>query len=441
MPVKKPLPGDLEPIETASRDEIAALQLERLKWSVRHTYDNVEPYRKKCEAKGVHPDDLKCLADLGKFPFMTKLDLRDHYPFGLFAVPRNKLARLHASSGTTGKPVVVGYTKNDLDNWANVVARSLRAAGVRPGDMVHNAYGYGMFTGGLGAHYGIERAGCIAVPMSGGQTEKQVQQIMDFRPDAIMVTPSYSLVIAEEFERQGIAPEDISLQVGIFGAEPWGEGMRHEIEKKLGIDAIDIYGLTEVMGPGVANECIETKDGPVIWEDHFYPEIIDPETGEVLPDGEEGELVFTSLTKEAFPVIRYRTRDLTRLLPPTARSFRRIGKITGRSDDMLIIRGVNVFPTQIEEMILRDHRLAGNYQVVVTRDGHMDNLEVRCEIQRELSGKLSAADIQQIGKELQHRIKTNIGVSTKITVMDFDAIPRTQVGKAKRVLDERPKQN
>jgi len=441
MPVKKPLPGDLEPIETASRDEIAALQLERLKWSVRHTYDNVEPYRKKCLAKGVHPDDLKTLSDLGKFPFMTKLDLRDHYPFGLFAVPRNKLARLHASSGTTGKPVVVGYTKNDLDNWANVVARSLRAAGVRPGDMVHNAYGYGMFTGGLGAHYGIERAGCIAVPMSGGQTEKQVQQIMDFKPDAIMVTPSYSLVIAEEFERQGIAPEDISLKVGIFGAEPWGEGMRHEIERKLGIDAIDIYGLTEVMGPGVANECIETKDGPVIWEDHFYPEIIDPETGEVLPDGEEGELVFTSLTKEAFPVIRYRTRDLTRLLPPTARSFRRIGKITGRSDDMLIIRGVNVFPTQIEEMILRDQRLAGNYQVVVTRDGHMDNLEVRCEIQRELSGKLSATDIQQIGKELQHRIKTNIGVSTKVTVMDFDAIPRTQVGKAKRVLDERPKQN
>ncbi|WP_150430638.1 phenylacetate--CoA ligase PaaK [Dechloromonas sp. CZR5] len=441
MPVKKPMPGDLEPIETASRDEIAALQLERLKWSVRHTYDNVEPYRKKCLDKGVHPDDLKTLSDLGKFPFMTKLDLRDHYPFGLFAVPRNKLARLHASSGTTGKPVVVGYTKNDLDNWASVVARSLRAAGVRPGDMVHNAYGYGMFTGGLGAHYGIERAGCIAVPMSGGQTEKQVQQIMDFRPDAIMVTPSYSLVIAEEFEKQGIAPEDISLKIGIFGAEPWGEGMRAEIEKKLGIDAIDIYGLTEVMGPGVANECIETKDGPVIWEDHFYPEIIDPETGEVLPDGEEGELVFTSLTKEAFPVIRYRTRDLTRLLPPTARSFRRIGKITGRSDDMLIIRGVNVFPTQIEEMILRDHRLAGNYQVVVTRDGHMDNLEVRCEIQRELSGKLATTDIQQIGKELQHRIKTNIGVSTKVTVMDFDAIPRTQVGKAKRVLDERPKQN
>ncbi len=441
MTSKMPLPGELDPIETASRDEISALQLERLKWSVRHTYDNVEPYRKKCEAKGVHPDDLKCLADLGKFPFMTKTDLRDHYPFGLFAVPRTKLARLHASSGTTGKSVVVGYTKNDLDNWANVVARSIRAAGGRAGDMVHVAYGYGMFTGGLGAHYGVERAGCCAVPMSGGQTEKQVQQIMDFKPEIIMVTPSYSLVIAEEFERLNIKPEEISLKVGIFGAEPWGEGMRAEIERKLGIDAIDIYGLTEVMGPGVACECIETKDGPVIWEDHFYPEIIDPETGEVLPDGEEGELVFTSLTKEAFPVIRYRTRDLTRLLAPTSRSFRRIGKITGRSDDMLIIRGVNVFPTQIEEQILRDQRLSGNYQVVVTRDGHLDNLEVRCELQREMSGKLAPADIQAIGKELQHRIKTIIGVSTKITVMEFDAIPRTQVGKAKRVLDERPKQN
>ena len=441
MTSKMPLPGELDPIETASRDEISALQLERLKWSVRHTYDNVEPYRQKCQANGVHPDDLKCLADLGKFPFMTKTDLRDHYPFGLFAVPRTKLARLHASSGTTGKSVVVGYTKNDLDNWANVVARSIRAAGGRAGDMVHVAYGYGMFTGGLGAHYGVERAGCCAVPMSGGQTEKQVQQIMDFKPEIIMVTPSYSLVIAEEFERLGIKPDEISLKVGIFGAEPWGEGMRSEIERKLGIDAIDIYGLTEVMGPGVACECIETKDGPVIWEDHFYPEIIDPETGEVLPDGEEGELVFTSLTKEAFPVIRYRTRDLTRLLAPTSRSFRRIGKITGRSDDMLIIRGVNVFPTQIEEQILRDQRLSGNYQVVVTRDGHLDNLEVRCELQRELSGKLAPADIQTIGKELQHRIETIIVVSTKITVMEFDAIPRTQVGKAKRVLDERPKQN
>jgi phenylacetate-CoA ligase len=440
MTSKKPATGELDPIETASRDEISALQLQRLQWSVRHTYDNVEPYRKKCQEKGVHPDDLKQLSDLSKFPFMTKLDLRDNYPFGLFATPMNKVARLHASSGTTGKSVVVGYTQRDLDNWADLIARSLRAAGVRPGQMVHNAYGYGMFTGGLGAHYGIERLGCTVVPMSGGQTEKQVQQIMDFRPDAIMVTPSYSLVIAEEFERLGIKPDEISLKIGVFGAEPWGEGMRAEIERKLGIDAIDIYGLTEVMGPGVACECIETKDGPVIWEDHFYPEIIDPETGEVLEDGEEGELVFTSLTKETFPVIRYRTRDLTRLLPPTSRSFRRIGKITGRSDDMLIIRGVNVFPTQIEEQVMRDQRLAGNYQLVVTRDGHLDNLEVRCELQRELSGKLTPAEIQTIGKELQHRIKTIIGVSTKITVMEVDTIPRTQVGKARRVVDDRPKQ-
>ena len=440
MPVKSPRPGDLDPIETASRDEITALQLQRLQWSVRHTYDNVAPYRKRCEEAGVHPDDLKSLADLARFPFMTKTDLRDNYPFGLFAVPRDKVARLHASSGTTGKSVVVGYTKNDLDNWADVVARSLRAAGVRAGDMVHNAYGYGMFTGGLGAHYGIERAGCTVVPMSGGQTEKQVQQIMDFRPDAIMVTPSYSLVIAEEFERLKIAPEDISLKIGIFGAEPWGEGMRGEIERKLGIDAIDIYGLTEVMGPGVASECIETKDGPVIWEDHFYPEIIDPDTGEVLPDGEEGELVFTSLTKEAFPVIRYRTRDLTRLLPPTARSFRRIGKITGRSDDMLIVRGVNVFPTQIEEQIMRDRRLSGNYQIVLTRDGHLDNVEIRVEVQRELSGKLSRTETENIARELQHHIKTIIGISTKVNVMEFEAIPRTLTGKARRVIDQRPKQ-
>ncbi|WP_374242047.1 phenylacetate--CoA ligase PaaK [Zoogloea sp.] len=440
MPVKRPQPGDLEAIETASRDEISALQLERLKWSVRHTYDNVEPYRKRCQEKGVHPDDLQQLSDLAKFPFMTKTDLRDHYPFGLFAVPRNKVARLHASSGTTGKPVVVGYTRNDLDNWANLVARSIRAAGGRAGDMVHIAYGYGMFTGGLGAHGGAERLGCTVVPMSGGQTEKQVQQIMDFKPEIIMVTPSYSLVIAEEFERLGIKPDEISLKVGIFGAEPWGEGMRAEIEKKLGIDAIDIYGLTEVMGPGVACECIESKDGPVIWEDHFYPEIIDPETGEVLPDGEDGELVFTSLTKEAFPVIRYRTRDLTRLLPPTSRSFRRFGKITGRSDDMLIVRGVNVFPTQIEEQILRDPRLTGNYQIVLTREGHLDNVEVRCEVQRELSGKLSRANVEEISRSLQYHIKTIIGISTRIKVMDFDTIPRTQTGKARRVIDERPKQ-
>ena len=440
MPVKSPQAGDLDPIETASRDEISALQLERLQWSVRHTYDNVEAYRKRCEEKGVHPDELKSLADLARFPFMTKTDLRDNYPFGLFAVPREKVARLHASSGTTGKSVVVGYTRRDLDNWADVVARSLRAAGVRAGDMVHNAYGYGMFTGGLGAHYGIERAGCTAVPMLGGQTEKQVQQIMDFRPDAIMVTPSYSLVIAEEFERLNIKPSEISLKVGIFGAEPWGEGMRSEIEHKLGIDANDIYGLTEVMGPGVACECIETKDGPVIWEDHFYPEIVDPETGEVLPDGEDGELVFTSLTKEAFPVIRYRTRDLTRLLPPTARAFRRIGKITGRSDDMLIVRGVNVFPTQFEEQILRDKRLSGNYQIVLTRDGHMDNVEVRCEVQRELSGKLSRSETETIARELQQHIKTIIGISTKVNVMEFEGIPRTLTGKARRVIDQRPKQ-
>jgi len=440
MPVKRPQPGDLEAIETASRDEISALQLERLKWSVRHTYDNVEPYRKRCQEKGVHPDDLKQLSDLAKFPFMTKTDLRDNYPFGLFAVPRSKVARLHASSGTTGKSVVVGYTKNDLDNWANLVARSIRAAGGRAGDMVHVAYGYGMFTGGLGAHGGAERLGCTVVPMSGGQTEKQVQQIMDFKPEIIMVTPSYSLVIAEEFERLGIKPEEISLKVGIFGAEPWGQGMRAEIERKLGIDAIDIYGLTEVMGPGVACECIETKDGPVIWEDHFYPEIIDPETGEVLPDGEEGELVFTSLTKEAFPVIRYRTRDLTRLLKPTSRSFRRMDKIVGRSDDMLIVRGVNVFPTQIEEQILREPRLTGNYQIVLTRDGHLDNVEIRCELQRELSGHVGRGTIEEISRSVAQHIKTIIGISTKVNVMDFDSIPRTQTGKARRVIDERPKQ-
>ena len=440
MPVKKPSPGELDKIETASRDEISALQLERLKWSVRHTYDNVAPYRARCQQKGVHPDDLKAIEDLSKFPFMTKTDLRDHYPFGLFAVPRDKVLRLHASSGTTGKSVVVGYTRQDLDNWADLIARSLRAAGVRAGDMVHNAYGYGMFTGGLGAHAGIERLGCTVVPMSGGQTERQVQLIQDFKPDAIMVTPSYSLVIAEEFERHNVTPDDISLKIGIFGAEPWGEGMRAEIERKLGIDAIDIYGLTEVIGPGVACECIETKDGPVIWEDHFYPEIIDPVTEEVLPDGQEGELVFTSLTKEAFPVIRYRTRDLTKLLPPTARSFRRIGKLTGRSDDMLIVRGVNVFPTQIEEQVMRDQRLSGNYQIVLTRDGHLDNVEVRCEIQRELA-HLSDSEIVNIARELQHHIKTNIGITTKVTVLGVDSIPRTLTGKAKRVVDERPKQN
>jgi phenylacetate-CoA ligase len=440
MTVKKPTFGELEAIETASRDEISALQLERLKWSLRHAYDNVPFHKKAFNEKGVHPDDLKSLSDLAKFPFMTKTALRDNYPFGLFAVPRDQVVRLHASSGTTGKSIVVGYTAQDIENWANLMARSIRAAGGRKGDMVHNAYGYGMFTGGLGAHYGAERLGCTVVPMSGGQTEKQVAQILDFQPQIIMVTPSYSLVIAEEFQRLGIKPEDISLKVGIFGAEPWGEGMRAEIERKLGIDAIDIYGLTEVMGPGVACECIESKDGPVVWEDHFYPEIINPDTGEVVSDGEDGELVFTSLTKQAFPVIRYRTRDLTRLLPPTSRAFRRMGKITGRSDDMLIVRGVNVFPTQIEEQILRDTRLSGNYQLVLTRDGHLDNLEVRCEVQRELSDAMSDGLRNEISKELQHHIKTNVGVSTRVTVMHFEAIPRTLTGKAKRVIDERPQQ-
>ena len=430
----------LEPIERASRDEVQALQLQRLQWSVRHTYDNVAPFRAKCDAKAVHPDDLKQLSDLSLFPFMTKADLRDHYPFGLFAAPRDQIIRLHASSGTTGKSVVMGYTAADLDTWAQLVARSLRAAGVKPGEMVHNAYGYGMFTGGLGAHYGIERLGCTVVPVSGGQTVKQVQQIIDFRPDAIMVTPSFSLVIAEEFERQGIQPGDISLKVGIFGAEAWGEGMRAEIEAKLGIDAVDIYGLTEVMGPGVASECIETKDGPVIWEDHFYPEIIDPETGNVLPDGSEGELVFTSLTKVASPVIRYRTRDLTALLPPTARSFRRIKKITGRTDDMLIIRGVNVFPSQIEEQIMADTALAPIYQIHVSRPSHLDEVEVHCEVKREVSAQLDAATIAAIGDRLKQRIKANIGISTQVKVFPADSLQRIEVGKAKRVYDTRAQQ-
>jgi phenylacetate-CoA ligase len=430
----------LEPIERASRDEVQALQLRRLRWSVRHTYDNVAPFRAKCDAKGVHPDDLKQLSDLSLFPFMTKADLREHYPFGLFAAPRDQIIRLHASSGTTGKSVVMGYTAADLDTWAQLVARSLRAAGVKPGEMVHNAYGYGMFTGGLGAHYGIERLGCTVVPVSGGQTVKQVQQIIDFRPDAIMVTPSFSLVIAEEFERQGIQPGDISLKVGIFGAEAWGEGMRAEIEAKLGIDAIDIYGLTEVMGPGVASECIETKDGPVIWEDHFYPEIIDPETGEVLPDGSEGELVFTSLTKVASPVIRYRTRDLTALLPPTARSFRRIKKITGRTDDMLIIRGVNVFPSQIEEQIMADTALAPIYQIHVSRPSHLDEVAVHCEVKREVSAQLDAATIAAIGERLKQRIKANIGISTHVKVFPADSLQRIEVGKTKRVYDTRAQQ-
>jgi phenylacetate-CoA ligase len=435
MPVKQPRPGDLEPIETASRDELQALQLKRLQWSVQHAYDNVAHYRQAFEARGVHPRDLKSLADLGKFPFTAKKDLRDHYPFGMFAVPREQVVRIHASSGTTGKPTVVGYTQKDIDNWADLVARSIRASGGRAGDIVHIAYGYGLFTGGLGAHYGAERLGCTVIPMSGGQTEKQVQLIRDFEPDIIMVTPSYMQVIIEEFQRQGIDPRTMSVKVGIFGAEPWTEAMRHDIEVRAGIDAVDIYGLSEVMGPGVANECIEAKDGPVIWEDHFYPEIIDPETGAVLPDGEEGELVFTTLTKEALPVIRYRTRDLTRLLPPTARSMRRMGKIVGRSDDMLIIRGVNVFPTQIEELVLQHGALSGQYQLVVTRDGNLDEMQVLCEL---LTAQANA-DRAQISSALQQRIKTMIGVSTTVSVGAPESIERTLVGKARRVIDKRPK--
>jgi phenylacetate-CoA ligase len=431
-----PQPGELDPIERASRDELQALQLERLKWSLKHAYDNVPHYRRAFDEAGVHPDDLKTLADLAKFPFTEKKTLRDNYPFGLFAVPREQVVRVHASSGTTGKPTVVGYTQRDIDTWANVVARSIRAAGGRPGDMVHIAYGYGLFTGGLGAHYGAERLGCTVVPMSGGQTEKQVQLIQDFKPAIIMVTPSYMLNIVEEFRRQGLDPAASSLQVGIFGAEPWTDAMRREIEERAGIDAVDIYGLSEVMGPGVASECIESKDGPVIWEDHFYPEIIDPDTGEVLPDGAEGELVFTSLTKEALPIIRYRTRDLTKLLPPTARAMRRMGRINGRSDDMLIIRGVNVFPSQVEELILQMPALAPHYQLVVTRDGHLDALAVHCELREG-----GADNVDALARDLQHRIKTYIGVTTAVTLLPPQGIERSLTGKARRVVDKRPKNN
>jgi phenylacetate-CoA ligase len=432
---RHPEPGELEPIERASRDELQALQLQRLRWTLQHAYDNVPHYRRAFDAKGVQPSDCKTLADLSKFPFTAKADLRANYPFGMFAVPREQVVRVHASSGTTGKPTVVGYTQRDIDTWADLVARSIRASGGRKGDIVHVAYGYGLFTGGLGAHYGAERLGCSVVPMSGGQTEKQVQLIRDFEPDIIMVTPSYMQVIIEEFERQGIDPKSMSVQVGIFGAEPWTEAMRHDIEVRAGIDAVDIYGLSEVMGPGVANECIETKDGPVIWEDHFYPEIIDPETGDVLPEGSEGELVFTTLTKEALPVIRYRTRDLTRLLPPTARSMRRMGKIVGRSDDMLIIRGVNVFPTQIEELVLQHGQLSGQYQLVITRQGPLDELQVLCE----LLPAHEQGDRVAVSNALRERIKTLIGVSATVSVGAPESIERTLVGKARRVIDKRTK--
>ena len=425
---------ELDPIERASADELRALQLKRLQWSVGHAYRNVPAYRAKCERAGVHPDELKDPADLARFPFTVKDDLRAGYPFGMFAVPREQVLRIHASSGTTGKPTVVGYTRRDIDTWAGLVARSIRAAGGRRGDVVHVAYGYGLFTGGLGAHYGAEQLGCTVVPVSGGQTQKQVQLICDLRPDIIMVTPSYMLVIAEEFVREGLDPAASSLRTGIFGAEPWTQAMREEIETRMGLDALDIYGLSEVMGPGVASECIETKDGPVIWEDHFYPEIIDAVTGEVLPEGSPGELVLTTLTKEALPLIRYRTRDLTALLPPTARPMRRIARITGRSDDMLVIRGVNVFPSQIEELLLRVPGLAPHYQLEVTRAAHLDQLAVRVECLPEVAGDSSLRSTLE--RDLQGNIKSAIGISTAVSVVEPGSIERS-AGKARRVIDRR----
>ncbi len=422
----------LHAIEKASLDELRDLQLERMQRSVRHAYENSPVYRAKFDAAGVHPDHLVSLEDLAKFPFTTKQDLRDNYPFGMLAVPMEQVIRVHASSGTTGKPTVVGYTRGDIDVWADVVARSIRAAGGHAGDKIHVAYGYGLFTGGLGAHYGGERLGCAVIPMSGGQTEKQVQLIQDFDPDIIMVTPSYMLNIADEMERQRVDVSKLSLRVGIFGAEPWTDAMRKEMESRLGLDAVDIYGLSEVMGPGVAQECLESKDGPTIWEDHFYPEIINPETGEVLPDGEEGELVFTSLTKEAMPVIRYRTRDLTRLLPGTARTMRRMDKITGRSDDMLIIRGVNVFPSQVEEQLLSVDSLAPHYYIEVSKDGHLDVIDIHVE----LAGGANTGSREDAEKALKHKVKSYIGISARVTVHDPGGIPRSE-GKAQRVVDKR----
>lgn len=427
-----PDPDELDPIETASIDELRSLQFDRLQWTLQHTYKNVAPYRKKCDKAGVGPGDLKSLEDISLFPCTTKEDLRRSYPFGLFAVPREDVVRVHASSGTTGKPTVVGYTKNDVDMWADVVARSIRASGGERSDMIHVAYGYGLFTGGLGAHYGAEKLGATVIPMSGGQTPKQVQLIQDFEPDIIMCTPSYMLNIADEFERQGLDPAASSLQVGIFGAEPWGEPMRKELERRCGLDAVDIYGLSEVIGPGVANECIETKDGPTIWEDHFYPEIVDPETGAPVPDGEIGELMFTSLTKEALPIIRYRTRDLTRLLPGTARTMRRMEKITGRSDDMLIIRGVNVFPTQIEERVLRQPGLSPHYQIHISRQGQLDVMSVAVE----LTVDAQPADADGVATLLKKDIKDYVGVSATILVRNPGEVPRSE-GKAVRVVDER----
>jgi phenylacetate-CoA ligase len=427
-----PKPGDLEPIETASVDELRALQLERLRWSLRHAYENIPFYRSSFDEAGVHPDDLKSLEDLGRFPFTAKQDLRERYPYGMFAVPTERVSRIHASSGTTGRPTVVGYTQQDIETWAHVMARSIRASGGRPGDTVHIAYGYGLFTGGLGAHYGAEALGCTVIPVSGGMTERQVMLINDFQPDVIMVTPSYMLAIIDEMERQGYDPAASSLKVGIFGAEPWTEDMRREIEQRLDMHAVDIYGLSEVMGPGVANECVETKDGLTIWEDHFYPEIIDPFTGEVLPDGAEGELVFTTLTKEATPVIRYRTRDLTKLQPGTARTMRRMAKITGRTDDMIILRGVNLFPTQVEELILRTPELSPHFQCWLSRPGRMDEMTVRVERRREAE----AAAAAEAGRELQHLIKSTIGVSVAVDVVEPESIERS-MGKMRRIVDQR----
>ena len=428
-----PKPEDLEPIERASRDEIASLQSERLMWTLRHAYENVPFYRRSFDEHGLRPEDLREPADLARFPFTVKQDLRDNYPFGMFAVPREQVLRIHASSGTTGKPTVVGYTRGDIDTWAVLVARSIRASGGRPGMIVHIAYGYGLFTGGLGAHYGAEWLGCTVVPMSGGMTERQVQLILDFRPEIIMVTPSYMLTIVDEMQRQGIDPASTSLQVGILGAEPWTDDMRAEIEQRTQMHAVDIYGLSEVMGPGVANECVETKDGLHIWEDHFYPEVVDPVTGEVLPDGERGELVFTSLTKQALPIIRYRTRDLTRLLPGTARpGFRRMEKVTGRSDDMMIIRGVNVFPTQIEELILHTPALAPHFQCVLARPERLDELEVLVESR----GGLSEQERIAVSADLAGRVKATIGVTVAVTVVPPNSVERS-VGKMRRIVDNR----
>lgn len=425
----------LDPIETASRDEISALQLERLKWSLKHAYENVPFYRNSFDAAGVHPDDLQQLEDLAKFPFTVKTDLRDTYPFGMFAVPQEQIKRIHASSGTTGQPTVVGYTENDLQNWGSVVARSLRAAGMRPGEMLHNAYGYGLFTGGLGIHLGADTLGLCTVPVSGGMTPRQVRLITDFKPKGITVTPSYALSILDEFAEQNIDPRDCSLEVGIFGAEPWTNAMRHEIEQAFDMHAVDIYGLSEVMGPGVSMECVESKDGLHIWEDHFYPEIINPQTGEVVAEGEQGELVFTSLTKEAFPIIRYRTRDLTRLLAGTARSMRRMEKVTGRSDDMIILRGVNVFPTQIEELLMQVQDLAPHFQIELSRPDRMDQMRILTEAAH---AQVDTIRMTSAITMLEAGIKQTVGISAKVEVGMVGAVPRSE-GKAVRIIDKRPK--